>query len=156
MAASNGGSAAADGRPPDALLDQIMAGARVLSGVIAASLAQVDGEVTLPQLRVLVVASERGALGLNEVAKLLGVHPSNATRLVDRLVAGGLATRQQDPDNRRQRQLILTEDGRRLVATVMGHRRESLVQLVAAMSAAQQRDLARALGALDRAQGARS
>jgi DNA-binding MarR family transcriptional regulator len=153
MAARAGLSSTVDeGGVPEALLDEVMAGARVVAGVIASSLAETDGRVTLPQLRVLVVTGERGTLSLNEVAELLGVHPSNATRLVDRLVAGGWALRAPDPANRRQRLLTLTASGSRLVASVMGHRRESLARLVAALPTARQRELARAMGALDQAQ----
>jgi DNA-binding MarR family transcriptional regulator len=128
-----------------------MAGARVVAGVIARSLAQTDGQVTLPQLRVLVVTGERGSLSLNDVADVLGVPPSNATRLVERLVTGGWIDRRQDPDNRRQLQLTLTAEGAQLVESVMQHRREALAELVTALSPARQRELGRAMGALDRA-----
>ncbi|MFL6099397.1 MAG: MarR family winged helix-turn-helix transcriptional regulator [Actinomycetales bacterium] len=137
--------------PADSLLDEIMAGARVVAGVIARSLVHTDGHVTLPQLRVLVVMGERGILSLNDVADVLGVHPSNATRLVDRLVNGGLIDRRQDPANRRQLQLTLTAEGADLVNSVMQHRRESLAEIVATLPVSSQRDLAQAMGALNRA-----
>ena len=50
-----------------------MAGARVISGVIAASLAETDARVSLPQLRVLAVTADRGALTVGDVAEVLGV-----------------------------------------------------------------------------------
>lgn len=147
-------SAGYDDPPSDAVLDGIMAGARVVAGVIARSLAQTEGHVTLPQLRVLVVTGQRGVLNLNDVAALLDVHPSNATRLIDRLVTGNWINRRQDPDNRRQLQLTLTDRGRALVESVMQHRRDALAELVATLPAARQRELARAMRALEQASSA--
>lgn len=135
--------------PTESVLDDIMAGARVVAGMIARSLVETEGHVTLPQLRVMVVTGERGVLNLNDVAELLDVHPSNATRLVDRLVAGGWIDRRQDPDNRRQLQLTLTHKGEALVESVMRHRRDTLAELVATMPAPRQRQLARAMRALE-------
>jgi len=134
--------------PTEAALDQVMQGARVVAGIIAASLAQVGDTVTAPQLRVLVVTAERGKLTLGEVAAVLGVHPSNATRLCDRLVLAGLLDRRDDPRNRRQLQLTLTGAGSALVDTVMNYRREALRELLRTLPATTQTALGRAMGAL--------
>jgi DNA-binding MarR family transcriptional regulator len=125
-----------------------MAGARVVAGVIARSLAEVEDQVTLPQLRVLVVAFEQGSMNLGEVAEILSVHPSNATRLVDRLVQRGLLDRRDDPQNRRQLQLTLTEAGRALVTSVLQHRRLAFQQLLAAQPRKTQQAIAEAMSAL--------
>lgn len=106
--------------------------ARNFAGVIAESLAQAD-EVTLPQLRVLVLASRRRALSNTDVAAALHVHLSNATRICDRLVAAGLMDRQESTTDRRRVQLTLTAQGDELVATVMDHRRAALVRILQQM-----------------------
>ena len=67
-----------------------MVAARVLVAVSAQSVAAVQDELTLPQLRVLVMVASRREMNLGAVAEGLGVHPSNATRAVDRLVVAGL------------------------------------------------------------------
>lgn len=132
-----------------------MAGARVVAGIIAASLAEVEGEVTLPQLRVLVVAADRGSMNLGDVAEVLSVHPSNATRLVDRLVQEGLLDRRDDPQNRRQLQLTLTQSGHRLVDSVLQHRKDAFRDLLSTQPARTQEALAKAMSALvDAAAGA--
>jgi DNA-binding MarR family transcriptional regulator len=150
--ARRGAAAVADppagGDPSDAVLDQVLAGARVVSGVIASSLAEVEDRVSLPQLRVLVTASDRGALTLGDVADLLEVHASSATRLVDRLVRSHLLDRRDDPDNRRQLQLTLTPQGHDLVDSVLEHRRDAFRRLLATQPAADQEAVAEAMNTL--------
>jgi DNA-binding MarR family transcriptional regulator len=130
------------------VLAAMMEGAKVVSGIIARSLVEVEGRVTLPQLRVLVLTSDRKILTMAEVAELLEVHPSNATRLVDRLVQAGLLNRQDDPRNRRQLQLTLTEEGRQLVEAVLDHRREGFRRLLAGLSRDAQAAIADAMTSL--------
>lgn len=111
-----------------------MRAARNFAGVIAESLAQAD-EVTLPQLRVLVLASRQQgsrqrALSNTDVAAALQVHLSNATRICDRLVSAGLLHRQESRVDRRRVELTLTTRGDELVATVMDHRRTALILIL--------------------------
>lgn len=111
-----------------------MRAARNFAGVIAGSVAQAD-EVTLPQLRVLVLASRRQAskgraLSNTDVAAALHVHLSNGTRICDRLVAAGLLHRQESKADRRRVELTLTAKGDELVASVMDHRRAALVAIL--------------------------
>ncbi len=133
-------------RATSAATDALMTAARVLVGVSAASVAAVEDQVTLPQLRVLVMAGDDvEPLTLTRVASILGVHPSNATRTVDRLVTAGLLDRRDNPDDRRQLQLTLTARGRALVAQVMNHRRAAIEAVVRRMQPEAQQRLAEAL-----------
>lgn len=106
----------------DAVTGAVLTASRLLVAVSARSLAQVEDRVTLPQFRMLVVLSSRGATKLVALAELLGVAPSTAMRMVDRLIAAGLADRQTNPDNRRETLLRLTEEGRRTVENVTARR----------------------------------
>jgi len=74
-----------------------MVAARVLVAVSAQSVARVEGQVTLPQLRVLVMIASRGTQNVTSVAQGLGVHASNATRTCDKLVEAVLIHRREDP-----------------------------------------------------------
>jgi DNA-binding MarR family transcriptional regulator len=106
----------------------------------------------MPQLRVLILAGE-APQSATAVAADLGVHPSNATRTCDRLVAGGLLSRQQAEDDRRRVELTLTESGRRLVDQVMEHRRARVAAIMAGMSRTDRAALAEALTAFADAAG---
>lgn len=97
----------------DAVTRQVLTASRLLVAVSARSLSAVEDRVTLPQFRMLVVLSTRGATKLVALADLLHVAPSTAMRMVDRLIAAGLADRQVNPDNRRETLLRLTAEGRR-------------------------------------------
>jgi DNA-binding MarR family transcriptional regulator len=63
---------------------------------------------------VLVIAS-CGSQNLSSVAQALGVQSSNATRTRDKLVEAGLIHRSDNPANRRNLILQLTEPGRQLI-----------------------------------------
>lgn len=95
-----------------------MLAARALVAISVRSVVAVEDVVTPPQRRVLVMIASRGPLNLGAVARGLGVHPSNVTRACDRLVSAGLLDRRDDPADRRNLQLQLTDEGRRLVDDV--------------------------------------
>ena len=112
-----------------------MAASRVFVAVLAASLAEVEDRVSVPQFRVLVMADADEPLTLSAVAEGLAVHASNATRTVDRLVEAGLLDRRDNPADRRQVQLTLTAQGRQLKDEVYGHRRTAIAAVLRKMSA---------------------
>jgi DNA-binding MarR family transcriptional regulator len=130
-----------------------MLAARALVAISAQSLAEVDDVVTPPQLRVLVMVASRGPLNLAAVARGLGVHPSNATRACDRLVASGLLDRREDPDDRRNLLLRLTPEGRRLVDGVMDRRRHAIADVLGRMPPLQRTALIPVLVAFAEAAG---
>lgn len=138
-------TAAADSSERDAMqsdeVDAVMLAARVLVAVSAQSVSAVEDQVTLAQLRVLVMVASGAALNLGAVAKGLGVHASNATRAVDRLVTAGLLHRSDDPSDRRNLVLTLTEAGTALVDEVMDHRRAAIARILARMPASRRRAL---------------
>jgi DNA-binding MarR family transcriptional regulator len=142
--------------PRDGWADDVeatMLAARALVGISAQSLAEVDEAVTPPQLRVLVMVASRGPLNLGAVARGLGVHPSNATRACDRLVAAGLLDRRDDPADRRNLLLQLTEQGRALVDAVMDRRRHAIAAVLERMPALQRTALVPVLATFAEAAG---
>ncbi|MEU9731485.1 MarR family transcriptional regulator [Streptomyces sp. NPDC048002] len=137
----------------DAVTRAVLTASRLLVAVSARSLAEVEERVTLPQFRMLVVLHSRGATKLVALAELLGVAPSTAMRMVDRLIAGGLADRQTNPANRRETLLRLTEEGRRTVENVTARRRVEIASIVERMAPEQRAALIGALAAFNEAGG---
>lgn len=134
-------------------VEAVMLAARVLVGLSAQSVAAVEHQVTLPQLRLLVMVASRDELNLGSVAAGLGVHPSNATRAVDRLVKAGLLDRRDDPADRRNLLLALTPAGHRLVDRVMDDRRAAIADILGRMPASRRRSLAGVLRSFAEAGG---
>lgn len=137
----------------DEVTRAVLTASRLLVAVSARSIAAVEERVTLAQFRMLVVLSSRGATKLVALADLLQVAPSTAMRMVDRLIAAGLAERRTNPDNRRETLLRLTEEGRRTVEEVTARRREEIAAIVARLGPAQRLALIEALGAFNEAGG---
>ncbi len=137
----------------DAVTRAVLTASRLLVAVSARSLAEVEDRVTLPQFRMLVVLSTRGATKLVTLAELLQVAPSTAMRMVDRLIAAGLADRQTNPHNRRETLLQLTDEGRRTVADVTTRRRHEIAAIVERLAPTQRAALITALTAFNEAGG---
>ncbi|NDZ81354.1 MarR family transcriptional regulator [Streptomyces sp. SID10853] len=129
----------------DAVTRAVLTASRVLVAVSARSLAAVEDRVTLPQFRLLVAFSTRGAAKLVDVAEWLAVNPSTAMRMADRLIAAGLVDRQINPDNRRATLLQLTDEGRSIVEQVTARRRAEIAAIVEGMAPGQRAALVGAL-----------
>jgi DNA-binding MarR family transcriptional regulator len=137
----------------DAVTRAVLTASRLLVAVSARSLAAVEDRVTLPQFRLLVVLSTRGSAKLVVLADRLGVNPSTAMRMIDRLIAAGLTDRQINPDNRRETVLQLTPEGRRLVEDVTARRRQEIASIVERLAPEQRSALISALTAFTEAGG---
>lgn len=82
--------------------------------------------LTMPQLKVLLILSRQSQLTSGKLANLLGITPPTATGILDRLVAQGLVRRQEDPTDRRVVRLGLTEAGQGLVDKLFEQRDQVL------------------------------
>jgi DNA-binding MarR family transcriptional regulator len=117
-------------------------------------LEQMEVRVGLAPLRALQALDRRGPCLVGELGDDLGVVPSTASRLSDRLTEAGLITRRPAPSNRRSTLLELTDAGRavleelvalritafRAVAQQMSNKdRAALVQGAHAFTTVQQR-----------------
>lgn len=111
---------------------QLLVASRALVAVAARSLVDI-GDVTLPQFRALVVISARSETTVSDLAAALDIHPTTATRLVDRLVHKRLVRRSEPLEDRRVTLLHLTAGGRRLVRRVTERRARQLAEIVRRM-----------------------
>jgi DNA-binding MarR family transcriptional regulator len=135
--------------------DAVLTASRVLVAVAARSLAEHENEISLQQYRALVVLASRGSQRPVDLAHALGVDPSTATRLCDRLVRKRLILRRRQGDDRREVRLDLAANGRRLVDSVTTARRGEIERIIAAVPAEQRRNLVEAFVAFGDAAGER-
>jgi DNA-binding MarR family transcriptional regulator len=69
-------------------------------------------DITMAQAKLLYVVATAGELSMSDIALRLGVAISTTSGAVERLVELGLLARTEDPANRRQVRVSVTEDGR--------------------------------------------
>lgn len=72
-------------------------------------------DVTMDQLKSLIFVQLRGSSNLRHLAEELGITPANMTGIADRLSASGLVNRRQNPEDRREQLLELTDEGEELL-----------------------------------------
>ena len=75
-------------------------------------------------------------LNLKQLAQRVGLDSSSLVRVVDVLEQRGLLQRQQDAADRRNKQLLLTEQGHLMVADVRAKLQQAESQLLAGMDSA--------------------
>lgn len=147
------GPAAPDRDDVDAVTHAVLTASKLLAAVSARCLAAVEDRVTLPQFRLLTVLSTHGDAKLVTLAERLGVNPSTAMRMLDRLIVAGLAERQVNPANRRETSLRVTPQGLRLVEDVTAGRRREVATIVERLAPEQRTALIEALTAFTAAAG---
>jgi DNA-binding MarR family transcriptional regulator len=111
-----------------------------------------ESGLSITQCKILL---ELGGLGhapeawqVSDLAELFGVSVPSMSRAVDSLVKAKLASRVEDPDDRRVRRVEITAKGKKLVATLVTVRLSGIESFVATLSAAQRRKLDAAVEAL--------
>ena len=87
-------------------------------------------DLTIAQLRTLIVLAEEGPLVIGQIAQRLGIGLSTGGHLVDRLVQAGLAERAEDAGDRRRTVARLTPKGEELHARLLNpsQHMQSLIQ----------------------------
>jgi DNA-binding MarR family transcriptional regulator len=70
-----------------------------------------ESGLSLSQLGVLFHLNNRGCSGVTDLGDYLGVTSAAASQLLDRLVAQELILRSEDPNDRRVKQITLTDKG---------------------------------------------
>ncbi|TAN28792.1 MAG: MarR family transcriptional regulator, partial [Actinomycetota bacterium] len=137
----------------DELIDAVLGASRALVAVAARSLGDLAEEVTLAQYRVLVELAARGSQNVADLAAMLGVGPSTATRMCDRLVRKGLVSRRRSTTDRRLVRVSLAPSGRNLVIQVIRKRRLELAAILARLPLEDRRPVLSALRAFSAAAG---
>ncbi|HEX6489268.1 MAG TPA: MarR family transcriptional regulator [Candidatus Dormibacteraeota bacterium] len=107
-----------------------------------------SGRLTVAQLRVLRVLSEQhDPLAAGRLAALAGISQASLSRLLGKLEVRDLVHREIDPEDRRRVGVVLTPQGRALLAASRLWRDSEFEAAAAAMSAAEREAFAAAVGA---------
>ncbi|MEX6508917.1 MarR family winged helix-turn-helix transcriptional regulator [Jiella sp. M17.18] len=109
------------------------------------------GDLTPSQVAVLVRLERDGPATVSALARMEGVRPQSMGSTVAALQAAGLVEGAPDPADGRQTILTLTDACRRMVVANRATRKDWLVRRIeAALTDAEQKDLARAVALLER------
>lgn len=87
------------------------------------------------------LGSEAEPCQVSDLAETFGVSVPSMSRAVDGLVKQGLASRVEDPDDRRARRVAITAEGERLVREILLVRQAGMESFAASLTAAQRRKL---------------
>ncbi len=78
--------------------------------------------LSMPQFGILMHLYHRGQCGMSDISGRMEVSSAAASQLVERLVQSSLLERTEDPQDRRARQIALTEDGRKFIEDSIAER----------------------------------
>jgi DNA-binding MarR family transcriptional regulator len=141
-------------KKPDAVaVDAVLTASRSLIAVATRSLGAAAEETTIAQYRALVVLASRGSQRLVDLAAALGVAPSTAGRMCDRLVRKGLIRRHRARADRRAVLISVTAAGRQVVDQATARRRALIEEILGNLTDRQQQAVAEALRAFADAAG---
>ena len=133
-------SAGAGAGHPDAEANVLGALALVIADQITAAAAHAAGQSVTGATALSALAHFLHRPSLDRLHSVLGLTPSGAVRLIDRLAADGFVTRSAGPDGR-TRSIVLTARGRRVAERVAAARAAVLQPLVDDLSTAEQETL---------------
>lgn len=135
------------------LVDAFVAASRALVAVAARSLSDLGEDVTLAQYRALVLLRTRGPQRPADLAELLHVTPSTASRMVQRLVRKRLVRRVRSNQDRRTVKVHLTDSGHQVVEQVIDRRRAEIEVILEQMPSRGRKAVAAALRSFAAAAG---
>jgi DNA-binding MarR family transcriptional regulator len=138
---------------PRDVTDAFVTASRALVSLAVRTIDEAPVDVTLAQHRVLVLLAARGDLPVGDIADGLGVNPSNATRICDRLQRLGLISRTRSPQDGRVVVVGLTAPGASLVRGVNARRRAEVEKVLSRMTPEQTERALEALAVFNRAAG---
>jgi len=102
-------------------------------------------DVTMPQMKVLMLLRENGAMRVGVLARHLNVSTPTITGIVDRLVRQTLVRRDDDPTDRRVVLNVLTRQGEEMMDRLRQRGNAELARLVGTLTPKERHDLTRLL-----------
>lgn len=115
-------------------MDAVLTASPAMVAVATRSLGAAAEDTTIAQFRALVVLASRGPQRMVDLAAALGVTPSTAGRMCDRLLRKKLIRRQRSRADRREVQVSVTAAGRQVVDQATARRRALIAGILARRS----------------------
>jgi len=125
-------------------VDAVLSASRPVIAIAVQSLGAAAGDTTVAQYRALVALVSGSPRRLVDLAGVLGVTPSSAGRMCDRLVHKGLIRRQRASADRRAVLVSATAAGRQLVAAAAERHRALIADVLGRLPATAQQTVAAA------------
>jgi DNA-binding MarR family transcriptional regulator len=97
-----------------------------------------EKNLSMAQINALFRLNHKGACGVSDLGDDLGVTSAAASQLLERLVQQGLVARSEDPLDRRNKRIVLTEAGQRIVQESIQARQKWLTSLADLLTPAEQ------------------
>ncbi len=91
---------------------------------------------------------DRGRSNISDLGQGLGITIAAASQMLERLVQQDLIRRSEDPEDRRVRQLVLTDKGRRIIRESIDARQGWLEEMSATLSGREKEQVAAAMKVL--------
>jgi DNA-binding MarR family transcriptional regulator len=107
-------------------------------------------DLSVPQFRALLYVNRHAGASLSDVAEHLGLTLPSVSKLIDKLVARGLITRESAADDRRRMVLTLTPDGQGALRAAAQATETRLADRLAALSPAELTTIIEAMTMLHR------
>lgn len=115
------------------LLHTFIAGAMSFEADVTLRLLKRE-ELTMPLMAALRIVERQGISSISEISTCLDCSLGNSSMVVDKLVHTGFVTRVEDAQDRRHKQVQLTEKGRTFVKELRATRVEGMAQRISLLS----------------------
>lgn len=109
-----------------------------------------EAGVSMPQLSTLMHLHHHGVCGVSDIGEHLGVTSAAASQMIDRMVQQGLLERTEDTNDRRVKQISVTEKSRQLIEKSIAARQKWMEDLTTVLSPAEQEQIIQSLTLLTR------
>jgi DNA-binding MarR family transcriptional regulator len=107
-----------------------------------------ESGLSMSQMMTLLRIRHKGARGVTDIGEELGISSAAASQMLDGLVQQGLIRRSEDPDDRRVKQIVLTEKGILKVHGGFKERQKWMEDLAATLTPAEKEQIKAALNLL--------
>jgi len=107
--------------------------------------------LTMPQFSILMQLHYKGSCGMSDISEHFDISNAAASQLAEKLVQGGYIERDEDPNDRRAKQIQLTSKGRKLIEMGVNERYRWMDDLTSKLSAEEKLQVAESFKVLTEA-----